>query len=52
VFFLLYVLPMFLSATSLLYICCLICWLLQALSVRDIFVRQLVQLHGVSDQKA
>jgi hypothetical protein len=42
-FFLLYVLPMFLSATSLLYICCLICWLLQALSVRDI-LKDLVQL--------
>jgi crossover junction endonuclease MUS81 len=44
--------PIFLSATCLLYICNLICWLLQALSVRDLFLKQLVQLHGLSVQKA
>jgi len=51
-FLLLYLLPVFLSAASLLCICYLTCWLLQALSVRDLFIKQLVQLHGLSVQKA
>jgi crossover junction endonuclease MUS81 len=51
-FLLRYLLPVPLSAASLLYICYLTCWLLQALSVRELFVKQLVQLHGLSVQKA
>jgi crossover junction endonuclease MUS81 len=51
-FLLLYLLPVFLSAASLLYVCYLLCWLPQALSVRDLFIKQLVQLHGLSVQKA
>ena len=51
-FLVLYLLPVFLLAASLLYICYLTCWLLQDLSVRDLFIKQLVQLHGLSVQKA
>jgi hypothetical protein len=51
-FLLLYLLPILLSAASFLYICYLTCWLLQDLSVRDLFMKQLIQLHGLSVQKA